>query len=121
MGFTLRAVVLRQIDDLVDLRLRDRPLRPRPLRTCPNFAKPSSVNRSRQLLTDPGETDNDAAAIAVLATPSAAINNALARTTSRCTPDCDRANDSSTSRCPADISNAGTGCLIPRSYPNIIN
>ena len=42
------------------------------------------------------------------------ISSALARTTSRWAPDCDRANDSSTSRCPADISNAGTGRLIPK-------
>src|SRR5258705_9749215 len=74
------------------------------------------MNRSRQLFTDAGDTDNDPA-IAVLATPSAATSSALARTTSRCAPDCDRANDSSTSRCPADISNAGTGCLMPKSYP----
>ena len=66
-------------------------------------------------MDDAGDTDNDAA-IAVLATPSAAISSALARTTSRCVPDCDRANDSSTSRCPVDISNAGTGCLMPKSY-----
>ena len=62
-------------------------LRPRPLRTRPNFAKPSSANRSRQLFTDAGDTDTDRA-IAVLATPSAAISSALARTTSRCAPDC---------------------------------
>jgi hypothetical protein len=28
-----------------------------------------------------------------------------------------RANPSRTSRCPADITNAGTGCLMPKSYP----
>ena len=40
--------------------------------------------------------------MAVFARPSAAINNARARTTSRCGADCDRATDSRTSRCPAD-------------------
>jgi hypothetical protein len=38
-----------------------------------------------------------------IAIPSDAINSAFARTTSRCAPDCDRANDSSNSRCPAEL------------------
>src|SRR5258705_6252121 len=90
-------------------------LRPRPLRTSPNFATPSSANRARQFATDAGDTDN-ARATAVLAAPSAAINNAFARTTSRWAPDCDRANDSSNSRCPSEISNATTGFLIHGFY-----
>jgi hypothetical protein len=51
-----------------------------------------------------------------LATPSDAINNAFAGITSRCAPDCDRATDSSNSRCPAEISNAATGFLMERIY-----
>src|SRR5258708_9676667 len=90
--------------------------RPRPLRTSPTFATPSSANRARQFATDAGDTDN-ARATAVLAAPSAAINNAFARTTSRWAPDCDRANDSSNSRCPSEISNATTGFLIHGFYP----
>jgi len=65
--------------------------------------------------TDAADTDN-ACAIAVLAAPSDAINNALARTTSRWAPDCDRATESSSSRCPAEISTAATGFLMTRFY-----
>src|SRR4029077_1885891 len=61
------------------------------------------------------DTDT-AAAIVAFAAPSAAISKALARTTSRCAADCDRANDSNTSRCPSVIANAGTGLLILKSY-----
>ena len=68
----------------------------------------SSANRARHPLTDPGDTDT-ARAIAVFARPSAAINNARARTTSRCGANGDRATDSRTSRCPGDTSRAGTG------------
>ena len=81
-------------------------LRPRPSRTCPNLTRPSSVNRVRQFATVVRDTDN-VAAIVALDAPSAAINKALARTTSRCAPDCDRANDSNTSRCPSVTANAG--------------
>src|ERR1700694_5215891 len=125
MGFTLRAVVLCQIDDLVDRGLRDRRFAATALADLTHLrqtllGEPGTPTlhrrrRPRQRFTDAGDTDNDAA-IAVLATPSAAISSALARTTSRCAPDCDRASDSSTSRCPADISNAGTGCLMAKSY-----
>nr|VTP03687.1 hypothetical protein BIN_B_05213 [Mycobacterium riyadhense] len=87
-------------------------LRPRPCRTCPNLTRPSSLNRVRQFATVAGDTDT-LAAIAALATPSAAINKALARTTSRCAPDCDRANDSNILRCPSVTTKAGTGLLIP--------
>jgi hypothetical protein len=87
------------------------------LRTCPNRANPSSANRARQFATDAGDTDN-ACAIAVLAAPSDAINNALARTTSRCLPDCDRATDSSNPRCPAEISAAATGFLMEKILSN---
>ena len=90
MGFTLRAVVLRQIEDLVDLGLRDRRF------TATTLADLTQLRQT--LLAEPvtpaphhaGDTDNDAA-IAVLATPSAAISSALALITSRCAPDCDRA------------------------------
>src|SRR3954452_9254267 len=90
-------------------------LRPRPLRTWPNRAIPSSANRARQFATEAGDTDH-ACAIAELASPCDAINNALARTTSRWAPDCDRATDSNNSRCPAQISNAATGFLMEGSY-----
>src|SRR6185437_5616247 len=90
-------------------------LRPRPSRTCPNLTRPSSANRVRQFATVAGDTDT-AAAIVAFAAPSAAISKALARTTSRCAADCDRANDSNTSRCPSVIANAGTGLLILKSY-----
>src|ERR1700739_3150021 len=95
-------------------------LRPRPSRTCPNLTRPSSANRVRQFATVAGDTDT-AATIVAFAAPSAAISKALARTTSRCAADCDRANDSNTSRCPSVIANAGTGLLIlaiiPIHYP----
>ena len=91
-------------------------LRPRPSRTCPNLTRPSSVNRVRQFATVVRDTDNVAAIVAFVA-PSAAISKALARTTSRCAPDCDRANDSNTSRCPSVTVNAGTGLLIPEIIP----
>jgi hypothetical protein len=70
----------------------------------------------RQFATVAGDTDT-AAAIAAFAAPSAAISKALARTTSRCAADCDRANDSNTSRCPSVIANAGTGLLILEIIP----
>ena len=92
-------------------------LRPRPWRTCANLTSPSSANRARHPLTDAGDTDN-ARAIAVFARPSAAINNARARTTSRCGADGDRATDSRTSRCPGDTSRAGTGRLMRDILPN---
>ena len=57
-------------------------LRPRPSRTCPNLTRPSSVKRVRQFATVLRDTDNLAAIVAFDA-PSAAISNALARTTSR--------------------------------------
>jgi len=75
------------------------------------LTSPSSANRARHPLTDAGDTDN-ARAIAVFARPSAAINNARARTTSRCGADGDRATDSSTSRCPEDTNRAATGRLM---------
>src|SRR6185437_3913614 len=94
-------------------------LRPRPWRTWANLTSPSSANRARHPLTDAGDTDN-ARAIAVFARPSAAINNARARTTSRCGADGDRVTDSSTSRCPEDTNRAATGrlmvCIIPRNH-----
>jgi hypothetical protein len=89
MGFALGTVVRCQIHDLIDLVLADRLLATRPSRTWANLTSPSSANRARQLLTDPGDTDNDSA-IAVFARPSAAINNARARTTSRCGADAGR-------------------------------
>src|SRR6478736_7288156 len=95
-------------------------LRPRPWRTWPNLTSPSSANRTRHSLTDAGNTDN-AWAIAVFAKPSAAINNARARTTSRCGADDDRATVSRTSRCPGDTNRAGTGGRIPGSIPLTIN
>src|SRR4029079_11817709 len=91
-------------------------LRHRPSRTCPNLTRPSPANRVRQFATVAGDTDT-AAAIVAFATPSAPISKALARTTSRCAADCDRANDSNTSRCPSVIANAGTGLLIPEIIP----
>src|SRR6478735_3923057 len=91
-------------------------LRPRPWRTWANLTSPSSANRTRHPLTDAGDTDN-AWAIAVFAKPSAAINNARARTTSRCGADDDRATVSRTSRCPGDTNRAGTGGRIPGSIP----
>src|SRR6187200_3133851 len=91
-------------------------LRPRPWRTWANLTSPSSANRTRHPLTDAGDTDN-AWAIAVFAKPSAAINNARARTTSRCGADDDRATVSRTSRCPRDTNRAGTGGRIPGSIP----
>src|SRR6478672_1338672 len=91
-------------------------LRPRPWRTWANLTSPSSANRARHPLTDAGDTDN-AWAIAVFAKPSAAINNARARTTSRCGADDDRATVSRTSRCPGDTNSAGTGGRIPGSIP----
>ena len=69
----------------------------------------------RQFATVVRDTDN-VAAIVAFAAPSAAISKALARTTSRCAPDCDRANDFNTSRCPSVTVNAGTGLLMPESY-----
>lgn len=72
-------------------------LRPRPGRTCPNLARPSSANRSRHARTVFGVADS-ADAIAVLATPSAAISKARARCTSRCWAELDRASTSSDSR-----------------------
>jgi hypothetical protein len=65
----------------------------------------------RQFATVLRDTDNLAAIVAFDA-PSAAISNALARTTSRCAPDCDRANDSNTSRWASVTVNAGTGLLM---------
>gem|GEM_PF-3186218 len=53
-------------------------LRPRPKRTSPNWANPSSANRSRHARTVFGVTFTSAA-IVVFATPSAANNNARAR------------------------------------------
>src|ERR1700742_961380 len=91
-------------------------LRPRPWRTWANLTSPSSANRTRHPLTDAGDTDN-AWAIAVFAKPSGAINNAPARTTSRCGADDDRATDSRTSRSTGDTNRAGTGGRIPGSIP----
>src|SRR6478736_1101120 len=91
-------------------------LRPRPWRTWANLTSPSSANRTRHPLTDAGDTDN-AWAIAVFAKPSAAINNARARTTSRCGADHELATVSRTSRCPGDTNSAGTGGRIPGSIP----
>src|SRR6185312_9253782 len=101
LGFAGRTVVQGQIHDLVDLLLRDRPLPTPALADLRELDQPSSANRARHPLTDAGDTDT-ARAIAVFARPSAAINNARARTTSRCGADGDRATDSSTSRCPED-------------------
>src|ERR1035437_1040621 len=58
-------------------------LRPRPSRTWPNFDSPSSANLPRHERTVTGVTPT-LAAILELATPSAAINNTVARFTSRC-------------------------------------
>src|SRR6476659_3547955 len=85
MGFTRRAVVLCQIDDLVDLGLRDRRFAATTLANLTQLRQPFLGEPVSQLFTDAGDTDNDRA-IAVLATPSAAISSALARTTSRCAP-----------------------------------
>jgi hypothetical protein len=72
-------------------------LAPRPGRTRPNLFKPSSANRCRQDLTDVADTPNSAA-IRSLATPSAASNNARARSTSRCGAEDDRDRVSSIAR-----------------------
>src|SRR6476469_3921497 len=91
-------------------------LRPRPWRTWATLTCSSSANRRRFSFTDAATTEN-AWAIAVFAKPSAAINNARARTTSRCGADDDRATVSRTSRCPGDTNRAGTGGRIPGSIP----
>src|SRR5664280_3779746 len=57
-------------------------LRPRPPRTWPNLASPSSANLVRHERTVTGVTPT-VTAILELATPSAAINNTMARFTSR--------------------------------------
>ena len=82
MCLTLRAVFLGSVTifSIVASGIED--LRPRPSRTCPNLTRPSSVKRVRQFATVLRDTDNLAAIVAFDA-PSAAISNALARTTSR--------------------------------------
>ena len=72
-------------------------LGPRPLRTWPSLATPSSANRVRHARTVVGDTPT-AAAMCSLACPSAAINNALARSTCRCGAVCDRDNFSNIDR-----------------------
>jgi hypothetical protein len=72
-------------------------LRPRPGRTFTDAFKPSASNLSRQRVTVAGDTEISCA-ILVVAKPSAAINSAVARCTSRCAAVCDRDNVSSTSR-----------------------
>src|SRR6476619_3910156 len=111
VGLALRTIVLRQIQDLLNRLLRDRRLT---TATLANLAQPC-----HPILGEPcppvrhrGRRHDNACAIAELATPCDAINNAFARTTSRCAPDCDRATDSNSSRCPAEISNAATGFLM---------
>jgi hypothetical protein len=114
MGLALWTIVQGQIHDLVDGVLRDRLLSAATLPDLRELDQPILGEPGAPPLTEAGDTDN-ARAMAVFARPSAAISSALARTTSRCVPDCDRANDSSTSRCPADISSADTGCLMAKS------
>jgi len=70
---------------------------PRPLRTSPSLARPSSANRFRQARTVTTVTPTSSA-IRLLATPSAASSNALARCTCRCGADRARANTSNASR-----------------------
>src|SRR5664279_3707786 len=72
-------------------------LRPRPARTWPNLDSPSSANLPRHEPAVTGVTPT-AAAILALATPSAAINNTLARFTSRCAAAKDRAGTVNASR-----------------------
>jgi hypothetical protein len=80
------------------------------------LTSPSSQNRVRQFATVARDTPV-AAAIAAFAEPSAAISNALARNTSRCSPRCDSASDSSTLRCPSVTVNTGTGLLMAEIIP----
>ncbi len=92
-------------------------LRPRPGATCPNLVTPCAANRSRQAGTLPGETPNRAA-IAVLATPSAANSNACARTTSRCGAVADLLNASRIFRW---LSVAGIGAVAGRMIQSTTN
>ena len=70
--------------------------RPRPFRTFPSLANPSEANQARHAATVAGLTRNSAAT-RLLAIPSAANSNALARCTSRTGAVCDLDNTASTS------------------------
>ena len=72
-----------QLHDLGDLLLGDRRLAAPTLSNLLQPANPSSANRSRHARTVVGVTPTSSA-ITALATPSAAINNARARSTCRC-------------------------------------
>ena len=82
MRLALRAVFLGECHDLLDRGVGDRGLAASTLADLPNLTRPSSVKRVRQFATVLRDTDNLAAIVAFDA-PSAAISNALARTTSR--------------------------------------
>ena len=87
---------------------------PRPGRTAEKFCRPSSENRSRHAATVAGETWTSLA-ILVVANPSAAINNARARKTSRCGAVRERISFSSTDRCSSVMGSAGVAARIPHS------
>ena len=88
MGFTLRAVVLCQIEDLVDLGLRDRWFAATTLADLTQLRQTLLGEPLTPTLHRAGDTDN--ARDRRVGHTMAAISNALARTTSRCAPDCDR-------------------------------
>src|SRR6476619_4403754 len=90
-------------------------LRPRPSRIFSSPANPPSTNRVRHARTVTGVTPTSSA-ITALATPSAASNNTLACTTSRCGADCARANLSNVSRSPSDNGNGAAGALMTPRY-----
>ena len=116
MRLALRAAFLGERHDLLDRGVRDRGLAASTLTDLPELDQTVPANRVRQFATVVRDTDT-VAAIVAFAAPSAAISKALARTTSRCAPDCDRANDFNTSRCPSVTVNAGTGLLMPEIIP----
>ncbi len=77
----------------------------------------TAPKRVRHAATVVGETCTSLA-IRVVANPSAAINNACARNTSRCGAVRDRISFSSTDRCSSVIGSAGVAARIP--HPTII-
>ena len=97
MCFAFRLGVQRVVHDLLHLLPRNRGLGPAPLADLAQLGRPPSANRARHARTVVGDTPT-AAAMRSLACPSAAINNALARSTCRCGAVCDRDNFSNTDR-----------------------
>ena len=116
MRLALRPVFLGERHDPLQRGVWDRGLAASPLTDLPELDQTVSANRVRQCRHGGRDTDT-AAAIVAFAAPSAAISKALARATSRCAADGDRANSSNTSRCPSVIANAGTGLLILEIIP----